>query len=133
MGFWGALAAVLFLGFIGLVIDGVVLLIKKIIKVKLTNPVKIMRFEAGNVPVGPAKSILPIQYIGFLMMFLAVEPIIALLLALSVGFTSFNLGYALLVMVFLATYSPLIYIAYNDAKYLAYEAPRRVILKRITK
>jgi len=128
MAYWGVLAALLFLVFIGLVVDGLVLLIRRIIKVRLTNPVKVMRFEAGNVPVGPVRSILPMQYVGFLLMFLSVEPVTALLLTLSIGFTGFSLGYALLFIVFLVTYSPLIYVAYSDVKYMAYEAPRRVIL-----
>ncbi|MGC8570277.1 NADH-quinone oxidoreductase subunit A [Caldivirga sp.] len=131
MAYWGALAAVLFLVFIGLVVDGLILLIRRIIKVRLTNPVKVMRFEAGNVPVGPVRSTLPMQYVGFLLMFLTVEPIAALLLALSIAFTSpFNMGYVLLFTTFIVTYSPLIYVAYNDVKYMAYEAPRRVILNR---
>ncbi|WP_292000041.1 NADH-quinone oxidoreductase subunit A [Caldivirga sp.] len=131
MAYWGALAAVLFLVFIGLVVDGLILLIRRIIKVRLTNPVKVMRFEAGNVPVGPVRSTLPMQYVGFLLMFLTVEPIAALLLALSIAFTSpFNMGYVLLFITFIVTYSPLIYVAYNDVKYMAYEAPRRVILNR---
>ncbi|MFP3207919.1 MAG: NADH-quinone oxidoreductase subunit A [Caldivirga sp.] len=128
MAYWGVLAALLFLVFIGLVVDGLVLFIRRIIKVRLTNPVKVMRFEAGNVPVGPVRSILPMQYVGFLLMFLSVEPVTALLLTLSIGFTGFSLGYALLFIVFLVTYSPLIYVAYSDVKYMAYEAPRRVIL-----
>jgi len=128
MAYWGVLAALLFLVFIGLVVDGLVLLIRRIIKVRLTNPVKVMRFEAGNVPVGPVRSILPMQYVGFLLMFLSVEPVTALLLTLSIGFTGFSLGYVLLFIVFLVTYSPLIYVAYSDVKYMAYEAPRRVIL-----
>ena len=128
MAYWGVLAALLFLVFIGLVVDGLVLLIRRIIKVRLTNPVKVMRFEAGNVPIGPVKSILPMQYVGFLLMFLSVEPVTALLLSLSIGFTGFSLGYVLLFIVFLVTYSPLIYVAYSDIKYMAYEAPRKVIL-----
>ncbi|WP_291764893.1 NADH-quinone oxidoreductase subunit A [Caldivirga sp. UBA161] len=129
MAYWGVLAAVLFLAFIGLVVDGVILLIRRIIKVRVTNPIKVMRFEAGNAPVGPVRSTLPMQYVGFLLMFLAVEPIVALLLALSIAFTSpLNMGYALLFTAFILTYSPLIYVAYSDVKYMAYEAPRRVIL-----
>ena len=131
MAYWGVLAAVLFLVFIGLVVDGLILLIRRIIKVRVTNPVKVMRFEAGNVPVGPVRSILPMQYIGFLLMFLSVEPIVALLLALSISFTGpLNIGYIMLFTAFIITYSPLIYIAYNDVKYMAYEVPRRVILNR---
>mgnify|MGYP001773049982 CR=1 FL=1 len=129
MAYWGVLAAVLFLVFIGLVVDGLILLIRRIIKVRVTSPVKVMRFEAGNVPVGSVKSTLPMQYVGFLLMFLAVEPIVALLLALSISFTSpLNVGYILLFTAFIITYSPLIYVAYSDVKYIAYEAPRRVIL-----
>ncbi len=130
MAYWGVLAALLFLVFIGLVVDGLVLLIRRIIKVRLTNPVKVMRFEAGNVPIGPVRSILPMQYVGFLLMFLSVEPVTALLLSLSIGFTGFSLGYVLLFIAFLVTYSPLIYVAYSDIKYMAYEAPRKVILNR---
>ncbi|ABW01271.1 NADH-quinone oxidoreductase subunit A [Caldivirga maquilingensis] len=129
MAYWGVLAAVLFLVFIGLVVDRLILLIRRIIKVKVTNPVKVMRFEAGNVPVGPVKSALPMQYVGFLLMFLSVEPITALLLALSIAFTGpLNTGYIMLFTAFIVTYSPLIYVAYSDVKYMAYEVPRRVIL-----
>lgn len=130
MSYIGALAAVLFLAFIGLVVDGLVLLVRRIIKVEETSRVRFLRFEAGNIPVGPVKSTLPMQYIGYLLLFLSVEPIVALLLTLSISFTGFNLGYILLLIVFIATYTPTIYVAYRDIVYMAYEHPHRVILNK---
>ncbi len=127
---WEAIAALLFLLFIGLVTDGLVLLVRRIIRVRVTSRIKVMRFEAGNVPIGPVKSTLPIQYVGYMLMFLGVEPIVSVLLALSIGILNYAsmLGYAALVSAFIATYAPLIYVAYNDIQYVAYVAPRLSIL-----
>ncbi len=66
---------------------------------------------------GEAKSMLPMQYIGFLIMFLSVEPVIGLLLTLSF-YPALPLMYFLAVS--LITMLPAIYVAYRDATELAY-------------
>lgn len=42
-------------------------------------PMKRMRYEAGNPPKGKARSWLPLQYYGYLIIFLAFEPILAMI------------------------------------------------------
>ncbi|GGP20631.1 NADH dehydrogenase subunit A [Thermocladium modestius] len=113
----GSIVAVVFLLAIGLLTDGVVLLLRRIFGKRKESPVKTMRFEAGNIPVGEAKSMLPMQYIGFLIMFLSVEPVIGLLLTLSF-YPALPLMYFLAVS--LITMLPAIYVAYRDATELAY-------------
>jgi len=113
----GSIVAVVFLLAIGLLTDGVVLLLRRIFGNKRESPVKTMRFEAGNIPIGEAKSMLPMQYIGFLIMFLSVEPIIGLFLTLSF-YPSLPLIY-LLIITFI-TMLPAIYVAYRDSIAVAY-------------
>lgn len=43
------------------------------------DPLKDARYEAGNPPHGKARSWIPMQYYGYLILFLALEPILVLL------------------------------------------------------
>lgn len=123
----GSIVAVVFLLAIGLLVDGVVLLLRRVFGNRKESPVKTMRFEAGNIPVGEAKSMLPMQYIGFLIMFLSVEPVIGLFLTLSF-YPGLPLFYLLIVS--LVAMLPAIYVAYRDATALAYPPQ---IKKAVTK
>ncbi|MCS7144592.1 MAG: NADH-quinone oxidoreductase subunit A [Archaeoglobaceae archaeon] len=68
---------------IALITDLAILILVKILpKYRLTE-VKIQRFEAGNIPIGHPKWVLPMQYLGFVVMFLALEPVFVLILLLS--------------------------------------------------
>ncbi len=46
------------------------------------TPYKQMRYEAGNLEVGPAKSPLAMQYLGFLLMLVTLEPAVAIPIAI---------------------------------------------------
>jgi NADH-quinone oxidoreductase subunit A len=94
-------------------IDLVIVILAKIITPKNPTPVKIQRFESGNTPIGMPKYVLPMQYVGFMMLFLGCEPIVVLLFILS------PLRQALpLLLLTLLMLIPALYYSYR----LAYEA-----------
>ena len=47
------------------------------------NPVKISRFEAGNIPYGEGRLWFPLQYYGYVLIYTSLEPIIVLLFAIA--------------------------------------------------
>lgn len=49
------------------------------------TPLKISRFEAGNVPYGEGRLWFPLQYYGYLLMYVTIEPIIILLFAIALA------------------------------------------------
>ncbi len=73
-------------------------------------PLKRVRYEAGNLPSGKARSWLPIQYYGYLILFLAFEPIL-MLLYLIPYYVRINplSSFLMLVAVLLIAIPPLIY------------------------
>ena len=95
---------------VALITDIAVLILAKILTRYRPTGVKVSRFEAGNVPVGLQKWTLPMQYIGFMIMFMAFEPILVLLLLFS---ATPNLDiFALTIIAFLLIL-PALYVAYN--------------------
>jgi len=64
-------------------IDVAIVLLAKIVTPNRPNPVKTQRFESGNPPLGAPKYTMPMQYVGFMMMFLGCEPVVVLLFILS--------------------------------------------------
>jgi len=72
-------------------------------------PMKTMRYEAGNPPKGRARSWLPMQYYGYLIIFLAFEPILALIFLFPYyGGSILNMFYLFLAIIGIAT-PPFIY------------------------
>ncbi len=67
---------VLVLGLLGM---GLALLLSKILVTGEEAPFKRKRYEAGNPPSGEAKKRLPYQYYGYIIVYLAVEPIFVIL------------------------------------------------------
>lgn len=95
---------------VALITDIAVLILAKILPRYRPTDVKISRFEAGNPPLGHQKWTLPMQYIGFMIMFMAFEPILVLLLLFS---ATPNLDiFALTIIAFLLIL-PALYVAYN--------------------
>lgn len=47
------------------------------------NPVKVSRFEAGNIPYGEGRLWFPLQYYGYVLIYTSIEPIIVLLFAIA--------------------------------------------------
>jgi len=53
------------------------------------NPVKVSRFEAGNIPTGEGRLWFPLQYYGYLLVYTTLEPLIVFLfLVASADYTS---------------------------------------------
>ena len=95
---------------VALITDVAVLILAKILPRYRPTDIKMSRFEAGNPPLGHQKWTLPMQYIGFMIMFMAFEPILVLLLLFS---STPNLDiFALTILAFLLIL-PALYVAYN--------------------
>ncbi len=95
---------------VALVTDAAILILVKILPRYRPTDVKLARFEAGNPPLGLQKWKLPMQYIGFMLLFMAAEPIIVLLLLFSAFPTLDVYVITLLAFIFLL---PAIYVGYN--------------------
>jgi len=93
-----------------IIMDVAILGLAKVLPQKNPTPVKIQRFEAGNPPIGVPKFVMPMQYMGFMVMFMALEPVLVLLLLLS-AYPTPAFAYILLVSMILIV--PPLYIAYN--------------------
>ena len=65
------------------------------------NPIKISRFEAGNIPYGEGRLWFPLQYYGYILIYTSLEPIIVLLFAIAEAeyTTSFILFRNLLIII----------------------------------
>ncbi len=66
-----------------IIMDVALLIISKIIPMYYPSEVKQSRWEAGNLPIKNQKFVLPMQYFGFMFMFMAVEPVIVTLFLFS--------------------------------------------------
>ena len=95
---------------VALIADIAILVMAKILPRYRPTDVKISRFEAGNPPLGSQKWTLPMQYLGFMVMFMAFEPILVLLLLFS-SFPNLDV-FALTILAFLLIL-PGLYVAYN--------------------
>lgn len=118
MAFIDDLAAVVALLLVGIVTDVAIILVARYLAVRRPSAVKSLRYEAGNPPVGSPKYVLPMQYVGFLVMFLGVEPIVALLLVLTAG------GLVPVLIALILPTLPGIYVAYKLSLRLAYPSSR---------
>ncbi|BCU67449.1 NADH dehydrogenase subunit A [Sulfolobales archaeon HS-7] len=47
------------------------------------SPVKLDRFEAGNIPTGEGRMWYPLQYYGYLLIYTSIEPILTILFLIS--------------------------------------------------
>ncbi len=106
---------VIVVGFVILVsvlTDLAIYAISKVLPKRNPNDLKYQRWESGNISVGYPKYTLPMQYFGFMVLFMAFEPIIVLLLLLSV-FPSLNF-IKFLVIAFLSLI-PALYFSYDVA------------------
>ena len=90
--------------------------------------IKLMRYEAGNPPLGQFRYVLPMQYFGYLFMFVALEPLIVLLLVLSVASSTITSMTSLLILVALClvVMIPLLYTAYRYSIEIAYMFEKKV-------
>ena len=74
-----AIVSVSFTIVVNMVILVLVVLIARLVARGPEYPMKRERYEAGNPPKGKARSWLPMQYYGYLIIFLAFEPILAMI------------------------------------------------------
>ena len=82
--------------------------------IEAQEPLKYQRYEAGNPPKGEARGKVSMQYLGYLIVFLAVEPAV-ILLAILLAAPQALAGKLLAVLgVFIAVYAPLL--AYSIAE-----------------
>ena len=105
-----------------LIIDGILVLLIKVIPMKKPTPLKYERYESGNLPVTPPKYTLPMQYLGYMFMFMACEPILVLLLVLMVNLSTITM--LLTSLIFLVLVPPL-YVSYKYSLELAYTKMKR--------
>lgn len=122
--FVDALAILIVLVVIALITDAAIMYVARRIAARNPNPVKLQRYEAGNPPVGEARYVFPIQYVGFLLLFLGIEPVIVVLLILSSA-AVLALPITVMILVLLIILIPNIYVGYKYALKLAY--PKELI------
>ncbi|BCU69332.1 NADH-quinone oxidoreductase subunit A [Stygiolobus caldivivus] len=93
------------------------------------NPIKVSRFEAGNIPFGEGRLWFPLQYYGYLLVYTSIEPIIVLLFSISEAsyFTSLVLFRNLLIIVLttIAVLYPVLYYAIKQVNIIQYWLIRR--------
>ncbi len=117
--FIDALAILIVLVVIALIADASIIYIARRIAARNPNASKLQRYEAGNPPVGEARYVFPIQYVGFLLMFLGMEPIIVILLILSsIAIKALPMTYIILAVLVITL--PSIYVGYKYALKIAY-------------
>ncbi|MBO8181224.1 MAG: NADH-quinone oxidoreductase subunit A [Archaeoglobus sp.] len=102
---------------VSLVIDGAILVLSKILPRYKKSEIKILRYEAGNIPIRNPKKRIPMQYFGYMYMFMAVEPVIILLLVLAVFA---GLSFFILLAVAAIAFIPAIYFGYMLTLEMAY-------------
>lgn len=101
---------------VSLLIDGAILTLTKILPRANPTPVKLQRFEAGNPPIGVPKYTLPMQYMGFMFMFMAAEPALVILLLISASPTFDGTILLALILILLL---PAVYVSYRMAEKIA--------------
>ncbi len=111
-----ALAVILLIA-VCLLIDGVMLILIKVVPMKKPTPVKLERYESGHIPTIPPKYTLPMQYFGYVFMFMACEPILVLLLLFVEKPNVFTVGLVTLAFVLL---TPAFYVSYKYTQDIAY-------------
>lgn len=91
-------------------VDGVLLLLVKILPRYNLTEIKTMRWEAGNPPMKFPKYTLPMQYFGYMFLFMAAEPIIVILLL----FSAYPSGsFTILLLLSLLLLLPAVYVGYK--------------------
>lgn len=93
--------------------DVMILALSKILPRYNLTDLKRSRWEAGNLPVPNPKSALPIQYLGFMFIFMAVEPILVTLFI----FAAYpGLNFYIILIVSLLIVLPAIYVGVKVTK-----------------
>jgi len=117
-----AIAVALVFGVLFLLMVGTVYLVM-LIAPRRPTPYKLMRYEAGNPETGPAKAPLAMQYLGYLLMLVTLEPAAAIPIAVYM-FTG-----DLLLTVFTAVVGGVVALA---ASTYAYSYAKKIELWRVS-
>ena len=102
---------------ISLVMDGAILVLAKILPRYKKSEIKILRYEAGNLPIRNPKKRIPMQYFGYMYMFMALEPAVVLLLILAI-FP--GMSFYILLAISAIAFIPAIYFAFKLTLEMAY-------------
>jgi NADH:ubiquinone oxidoreductase subunit 3 (subunit A) len=94
------------------VTDGLLLVLVKLLPRYDLTEIKTMRWEAGNPPMKNPKYALPMQYFGYMFLFMAAEPIVVILFLLA-ACPGFN--FTVLLLLSLLLLLPTIYVGYKIA------------------
>lgn len=91
-------------------VDGALLLLIRVIPKYNPTEIKMWRWEAGNPPMKFPKYTLPMQYLGYMFLFMAAEPIVVILLLFS-AYPS--VSFSVLLLLSLVLLLPAIYVGYK--------------------
>jgi len=91
-------------------VDVVLLLLVQVLPKYNLTEIKTMRWEAGNPPMKFPKYTLPMQYFGFMFLFMAVEPIVVILLLFSAYPSA---SFMILLLLSLLLLLPALYVGYT--------------------
>jgi NADH:ubiquinone oxidoreductase subunit 3 (subunit A) len=95
---------------VSVLIDGVLLLLVKVLPRYNLTEIKTMRWEAGNPPMKFPKFTLPMQYFGYMFLFMAAEPILVLLLLFA---AHPGMSYTVFLLLTLVLLLPALYVGYK--------------------
>ncbi|WP_456369024.1 NADH-quinone oxidoreductase subunit A [Geoglobus sp.] len=95
---------------LSVVTDVLIYGLSRILPKRNPTDLKYLRWESGNVSVGLPKYVLPMQYYGFVVLFMAFEPVVVLLLL----FAAFpGVDYLKLLAISMIALLPGLYFAYR--------------------
>jgi NADH:ubiquinone oxidoreductase subunit 3 (subunit A) len=107
-----AILLIVIIVLICVVTDGLLLVLVKLLPRYDLTEIKTMRWEAGNPPMKNPKYALPMQYFGYMFLFMAAEPIVVILFLLA-ACPGFN--FTVLLLLSLLLLLPAIYVGYKIA------------------
>ena len=73
------------------------------------NPVKVARFEAGNIPYGEGRLWFPLQYYGYLLVYTSIEPLVITLFLLAPATYYLSSVLTLHLIIILGTFVAILY------------------------
>jgi NADH-quinone oxidoreductase subunit A len=100
-----------------IVMDIALLILSKILPMYYPSEVKQSRWESGNLPIKNQKFVLPMQYFGYMFMFMAAEPILVVLFLFSAYPRAPNFIIMLLLSLLLLV--PAVYLGYQISNEMA--------------
>ncbi len=121
-----SLAAIIIVLAVCAITDIAIVIVARYLAPRRPTILKVQRFESGNPPLSIPKYVLMAQYMPYLLLFLACEPIFVLLLVLAVSTKLSPTLYSATLGIVLLITLPLIYLAYKLSVEVAYSPEKRV-------